>query len=126
MAALTFSFDTLRTGGHFLCKFYQGAEDKAFEQKLKRLFKKVHREKPESSRSVWFDAPPYRPSLTIPCLGIQGSILRCPAAKGESYKGRGLWRVRDALLICLYNTVWNIWDTMPLFASVLYRLQYPH
>jgi 21S rRNA (uridine2791-2'-O)-methyltransferase len=52
MAALTFSFDTLRTGGHFLCKFYQGAEEKAFETKLKRLFTRVHREKPDSSRSV--------------------------------------------------------------------------
>ena len=52
MAALTFSFDTLRTGGHFLCKFYQGSEDKALEIKLRRLFTKVHREKPDSSRSV--------------------------------------------------------------------------
>jgi 21S rRNA (uridine2791-2'-O)-methyltransferase len=51
MAALTFSFDTLRTGGHFLCKFYQGSEDKEFEKRLKTLFAKVHREKPESSRS---------------------------------------------------------------------------
>ncbi|KAJ9648932.1 2' O-ribose methyltransferase [Coniosporium tulheliwenetii] len=50
-AALNFSFDTLRTGGHFLCKFYQGAEDKALEKTLKKLFEKVHREKPESSRS---------------------------------------------------------------------------
>jgi 21S rRNA (uridine2791-2'-O)-methyltransferase len=52
MAALTFGFDTLRTGGHFVCKFYQGAEEKALEKRLKRLFAKVHREKPESSRSV--------------------------------------------------------------------------
>lgn len=51
MAALTFCFDTLRTGGHFVCKFYQGAEEKTLEKKLKRLFQKVHREKPESSRS---------------------------------------------------------------------------
>ncbi|KAH7410288.1 FtsJ-like methyltransferase-domain-containing protein [Phaeosphaeria sp. MPI-PUGE-AT-0046c] len=51
MAALTFSFDTLKTGGHFLCKFYQGQEEKAFETKLKRLFAKVHREKPDSSRT---------------------------------------------------------------------------
>jgi len=51
-AALRFAFDTLRTGGHFVCKFYQGAEDKAFELRLKALFAKVHREKPESSRSV--------------------------------------------------------------------------
>lgn len=54
MAALTFSFDTLRTGGHFLCKFYQGSEDKEFEKRLKKLFAKVHREKPESSRSVCY------------------------------------------------------------------------
>ena len=52
MAALTFCYDTLRTGGHFLCKFYQGQEDKAFELKLRKLFEKVHREKPDSSRSV--------------------------------------------------------------------------
>lgn len=52
MAALQFCYDTLRPGGHFVCKFYQGAEDKAFETKLRRLFKTVHREKPESSRSV--------------------------------------------------------------------------
>ncbi|KAH6074983.1 hypothetical protein HBI67_022360 [Parastagonospora nodorum] len=51
MAALTFSYDTLKTGGHFLCKFYQGTEEKAFETKLKRLFASVHREKPDSSRT---------------------------------------------------------------------------
>ncbi|MCJ1389788.1 2' O-ribose methyltransferase [Xylographa bjoerkii] len=51
-AALNFSYDTLRTGGHFVCKFYQGAEEKALETRLKALFAKVHREKPESSRSV--------------------------------------------------------------------------
>ncbi|KAF2755799.1 FtsJ-domain-containing protein [Pseudovirgaria hyperparasitica] len=50
-AALTFAFDTLKTGGHFVCKFYQGGEDKELEKRLKRLFKKVHREKPESSRA---------------------------------------------------------------------------
>ena len=65
MAALTFAFDTLRTGGHFLCKFYQGAEDKALETKLKRLFKKVHREKPGSSRSVSLacHSPPFTAKL---------------------------------------------------------------
>lgn len=52
MAALMFAFDTLKTGGHFLCKYYQGAEEKAFETKLRRLFTKVHREKPDSSRNV--------------------------------------------------------------------------
>lgn len=34
-----------------MCKFYQGAEDKALEKRLKTLFEKVHREKPESSRA---------------------------------------------------------------------------
>lgn len=51
-AALSFAFDTLRTGGHFVCKFYQGSEEKALEARLKTLFSKVHREKPESSRTV--------------------------------------------------------------------------
>lgn len=51
-AALRFTFDALRTGGHFVCKFYQGAEDKSLELRLKALFAKVHREKPESSRKV--------------------------------------------------------------------------
>ncbi|WYZ42034.1 hypothetical protein EsH8_V_000929 [Colletotrichum jinshuiense] len=50
-AALQFANDTLKNGGHFVCKFYQGSEDKAFEKKLKTLFAKVFREKPESSRS---------------------------------------------------------------------------
>ncbi|KAF6818662.1 ribosomal RNA large subunit methyltransferase j [Colletotrichum musicola] len=50
-AALQFASDTLKKGGHFVCKFYQGSEDKVFEKKLRVLFAKVHREKPESSRS---------------------------------------------------------------------------
>jgi 23S rRNA U2552 (ribose-2'-O)-methylase RlmE/FtsJ len=51
-AALEFAEDTLKTGGHFICKFYQGSEDKQLEMELKKLFRTVHREKPESSRSV--------------------------------------------------------------------------
>ncbi|KAJ5142082.1 hypothetical protein N7526_003077 [Penicillium atrosanguineum] len=50
-AALRFSSDVLKVGGHFVCKFYQGAEDKDLEQQLRNLFQKVHRLKPESSRS---------------------------------------------------------------------------
>ncbi|GAM82052.1 hypothetical protein ANO11243_000310 [Dothideomycetidae sp. 11243] len=49
-AALTFCYDTLRPGGHFVCKFYQGAEDKDLEMRLKKLFDKVVREKPDASR----------------------------------------------------------------------------
>ncbi|KAL9592436.1 MAG: hypothetical protein Q9179_006717 [Wetmoreana sp. 5 TL-2023] len=51
-AALRFASATLRVGGHFICKFYQGSEDKALEGRLRALFSKVHREKPESSRNV--------------------------------------------------------------------------
>jgi len=50
-AALKFAFDTLRVGGHFVAKFYDGAESKQLEMRLKKLFGAVHREKPESSRS---------------------------------------------------------------------------
>ncbi|KAG6001136.1 hypothetical protein E4U21_004670 [Claviceps maximensis] len=50
-AALQFASDTLKPGGHFVCKFYQGVEDKKFEDKLRSMFGKVVREKPESSRS---------------------------------------------------------------------------
>ncbi|PWY65654.1 23S ribosomal RNA methyltransferase [Aspergillus heteromorphus CBS 117.55] len=50
-AALSFSQEVLRTGGHFVCKFYQGAEDKVLEGLLKDLFYKVYRLKPESSRN---------------------------------------------------------------------------
>ncbi|ODQ67227.1 23S ribosomal RNA methyltransferase [Nadsonia fulvescens var. elongata DSM 6958] len=49
-AALMFAIDTLRPGGNFVCKFYTGKEDKNLEQRLKKVFKKVHREKPDSSR----------------------------------------------------------------------------
>jgi hypothetical protein len=60
-AALQFGFNVLKTGGHFVCKFYQGAEDKALEIQLKRLFQKVHRLKPESSRNVR-----HRPLVSLP------------------------------------------------------------
>jgi hypothetical protein len=49
---LSFSSKVLKAGGHFVCKFYQGAEDKELEKQLKDMFQKVHRLKPESSRSV--------------------------------------------------------------------------
>ena len=47
-----FAYDTLKVGGAFVCKFYMGEEDGVLERRLKRLFRVVHREKPESSRSV--------------------------------------------------------------------------
>ncbi|RDA95661.1 hypothetical protein CP533_1211, partial [Ophiocordyceps camponoti-saundersi (nom. inval.)] len=50
-AALEFASDTLRPGGCFVCKFYQGVDDKAFELRLKKLFDKVVRDKPNACRS---------------------------------------------------------------------------
>ncbi|KAF5022215.1 hypothetical protein F66182_5730 [Fusarium sp. NRRL 66182] len=68
-AALQFASDTLRAGGHFVCKFYQGPEDKDFENKLKTLFAKVFREKPESSRKesreAYFVGLRRKPGVTI-------------------------------------------------------------
>ncbi|RKL16378.1 hypothetical protein BFJ70_g15048 [Fusarium oxysporum] len=68
-AALQFASDTLRSGGHFVCKFYQGPEDKEFEKKLKTLFTKVFREKPDSSRKesreAYFIGLRRKPGITI-------------------------------------------------------------
>ncbi|PHH79138.1 hypothetical protein CDD82_2577 [Ophiocordyceps australis] len=50
-AALDFANQMLRPGGHFICKYYQGSSDKLLETRLKKLFAKVHRDKPEASRS---------------------------------------------------------------------------
>ncbi|KAI9848429.1 MAG: 2' O-ribose methyltransferase [Sclerophora amabilis] len=49
-AALQFCVRALRPNGSFVCKYYAGAEDRTLHTRLKRLFEKVHREKPESSR----------------------------------------------------------------------------
>ncbi|KAL8712223.1 MAG: hypothetical protein Q9225_006971 [Loekoesia sp. 1 TL-2023] len=50
-AALKFAFDTLRPSGHLVCKYYQGSEDRILEARLRKLFSRVHRDKPESSRN---------------------------------------------------------------------------
>jgi 23S rRNA U2552 (ribose-2'-O)-methylase RlmE/FtsJ len=50
--ALDFALEVLKPGGHFVCKFYAGAEDKDLEKRLKTTFTKVHRQKPAASRSV--------------------------------------------------------------------------
>ncbi|KAK0708405.1 FtsJ-like methyltransferase-domain-containing protein [Lasiosphaeris hirsuta] len=95
-AALAFASDTLKTGGHFVCKFYQGAEDKAFENLLKKMFTKVHREKPESSRSVSTPTPIV--SLRHTCLGarlltsalgITRGLFCCFEEETEHHPGRG-------------------------------------
>lgn len=61
-AALRFASDTLRAGGHLVCKFYQGNEDKHLEAKLRRIFTHIYRQKPEASRTVrffFFTSPPF-------------------------------------------------------------------
>lgn len=75
LAALSFAFDTLRTGGHFICKYYQGAEEKLLEKRLKRMFEKVHREKPDASREV---------SANASYFSCGGPLTRVQASK-EAY-----------------------------------------
>lgn len=68
-AALIFAIDTLRPGGNFVCKFYTGSEDKELEKRLKRVFHKVRREKPEASRKesreMYFIALKKRENVTV-------------------------------------------------------------
>jgi len=45
-----FSVDVLKTQGKLVMKFYTGSEDKALEGRLKKVFERVKREKPEASR----------------------------------------------------------------------------
>ena len=86
-AALRFSFEALKSGGHFVCKFYQGTEDKDLEKQLKGLFQRVHRMKPESSRNVcirYMRKLPHVPTeylALISFAGIKRSILCCSRAE---------------------------------------------
>jgi len=45
-----FSMDVLKNSGTLVMKYYAGPEDKALETRLKRVFERVKREKPEASR----------------------------------------------------------------------------
>jgi len=47
---MLFAVDVLKSQGSLLMKFYTGAEDKALEGRLKKVFERVKREKPEASR----------------------------------------------------------------------------
>lgn len=93
MAALTFAFDTVKTGGHFLCKYYQGSEEKAFENKLRRLFAKVHREKPDSSRNVRMVVQSGGVAKANYGTGVQGGLLCGIASEGDGDKRRSVWGV---------------------------------
>ncbi|CAG8756577.1 45185_t:CDS:2 [Gigaspora margarita] len=48
--SLAFAEHVLKSGGTFLCKFLMGESESDFRNKLKSKFKKVHYEKPHSSR----------------------------------------------------------------------------
>ena len=76
-AALEFAYDTLKTGGHFVCKFYQGAEDKLLESRIRRLFEKVNRDKPTASRSVRTSQA--RDYLMLTETGVEGGIFHWDA-----------------------------------------------
>lgn len=99
-AALTFASDTLKAGGHFVCKFYQGAEDKAFQKKLQSMFEKVHREKPESSRSVRCPSLPFF-MCSPACFGV---FTPPPPPHSHSQAGMAVWAAFPThlgLLVCL-------------------------
>lgn len=49
--ALEFAIDYLEPNGHFLCKFFQGSDDKEFINLSKKYFNNVKVVKPKSSRS---------------------------------------------------------------------------
>lgn len=50
-AALVTAIDILKPNGSFVCKMYTGREDHLFEKRLRKVFRKVQRFKPRSSRS---------------------------------------------------------------------------
>ena len=51
-AALVTAIDLLRTNGNFVCKLYTGKEEHLFKKRLQKVFKKVAKFKPDSSRSM--------------------------------------------------------------------------
>lgn len=50
-AALVTAIDLLKPRGNFVCKLYTGKEDKLFEKRLRRVFQRVSRFKPDASRN---------------------------------------------------------------------------
>lgn len=59
-AALVTAIDLLKPRGDFVCKLYTGKEDKLFEKRLKKVFRRVNRFKPvacrDESKEVYFVA----------------------------------------------------------------------
>ena len=82
-AALEFSARVLRDGGTFLCKAWQGSEQKRFEETMQRLYTHVKVVKPQASRTdsseVFLLArgfqrdkvPPTNPDSRVSAVGAQ-------------------------------------------------------
>ncbi|KAG0661027.1 2' O-ribose methyltransferase [Maudiozyma exigua] len=51
-AALVTAIDLLRPNGNFVCKLYTGKEEHLFKKRLQKVFRKVSKFKPDSSRSM--------------------------------------------------------------------------
>jgi len=64
-AAAEFAMETLRPGGHFVTKVFQGGAEKTLLDRLKRNFQKVQHAKPESSRKG-------SPEIYLVALNLQG------------------------------------------------------
>ena len=64
-AAADFAMQTLRPGGHFVTKVFQGGAEKTLLNRLKRNFQKVQHAKPESSRKG-------SPEIYLVALNLQG------------------------------------------------------
>ena len=58
---------TLRTGGHFVCKFFDGPEAEAFRDGLRPRFRTVRVRKPDACRRESFEA-------YLVCLHFLGSV----------------------------------------------------
>ena len=64
-AAAEFAMETLRPGGHFVTKVFQGGAEKILLDRLKRNFQKVQHAKPESSRKG-------SPEIYLVAMNLQG------------------------------------------------------
>lgn len=93
-AALAFASENLKPNGHFVCKFYQGAEDKLLQTKLKKMFEHVHREKPDSSRKVCahhiiHSVPPPPPCPSMPsCVCLELKAVSRLTGRGNRIRRR--------------------------------------
>ena len=53
--SLDFSYGFLKQGGYFICKIFQGGEEKEIMNEMKKAFTEAHWFKPDSSRKISFE-----------------------------------------------------------------------